>query len=629
MKFSIRFIKVRIVRVIGFLAFIICQVLFIGGSEKTLAIDNELFNVFSQNKIYSYDPTCVNFSTSICGSTAKEKYWSAFRQHFDEVHTAAIMGNIMGEGNFSPVLWEYGKVIRDNGGPFLRSWDSLYNCQPCSVGVGSVGITYNLGNYLHYINDEAPDLLKYFSDASYSYPGEEALKKIGEQDFNRLVEAEVNFIMKDSAYMHEGFKAVMDVADAAQYWAQNYERCDQCGQPGSSGSAQIPTRRAAAEKAYEEFKNFSCGAGGSFLSGTSSQEDVTLIGDSISVQAEAELQEKFSGSFLTKVGSRHPTSKGICNNDSGGLSVLQAIVSGEGVVVNQHSSGVCDSIAIDNSSLKSNIVWELGTNEMGATRETVEKVIDLIGERNLFLVTPYNGLSMATADAIAEMYREVAEEYNNVYIVDWNEAVREKESVYITRADGMAVHPTAEGRKLMADLISRAVSGVGISNVCGGGIIEGGLTEAQAQKLAAYYNSAEVNASAWGLPFGKTNCVSFSKWFTGYFTGLSWVSGNGRDVAHGFARLHKLSEGTDPQPFSVFSVTHGVAMCGAALCGHTGIIVAVNGSQVMTVEAGYPSTPAHVAYRNLDYFRNTVYKNTFTYVSFKIDNSKLTKVVGN
>ncbi len=627
MKLFIRFTKKRrIVRIIGSLAIIISQALFIGTSIEVAAISNDQLNIFSQNNILFYDPTCNSLSSSVCGKTAKEKYWSAFRRHFDEVHAAAIMGNIMNEGSFSPVLWEYGKVIRGNGGPFLRSWESLYNCQPCGVGVGSVGITWNLGNYLHYINDEAPDLLKYFSDASYSYPGEEALEKIGEQDFNRLVEIEVAFIMKDSAEMHDGFKAITNIADAAQYWAQKYERCDQCGQPGSSGSAQVPLRRASAEKAYDEFKGFSCGV--SSFSGISGN-DITLIGDSIAVQSEAELQEKFPNSFLTKVGSRHPTSKGVCNNDSGGLSILQTIVSGSGSVVNQHSSGVCDSEEVDASSLKANIVWELGTNEAGATRQTIENVINIIGNRKLFLVTPYNGLSMSTADSIAEMYRDVTKEYDNVYIVDWNEAVRDKESEYVTRADGMAVHPTERGRKLMANLIAEAVNGTGLNNVCSGGRVEGGLTEAQAQKLAAYYNGPEVNAALWGLPFGKTNCVSFSMWFTGYFTGLSWASGNGRDVAHNFAISHNLSEGTEPQPFSVFSVTHGVAMCGTALCGHTGIVVAVDGDQVITVEAGYPSTPAHVAYRNLDYFRNTVYKNTFTYVSSKIDQSKLIKVVGN
>lgn len=156
-----------------------------------------------------------------------------------------------------------------------------------------------------------------------------------------------------------------------------------------------------------------------------------------------------------------------------------------------------------------------------------------------------------------------------------------------------------------------------------------GLTEEQAQKLADYYNGPDVDADEYGLPFGKTNCVSFSMWFTKAIAGLSWASGNGRDVAHAVAEEHNLSEGKEPRPYAIFSVTKGISYCGEALCGHTGIVVAVNGDEVLTVEAAYPSTPAYVTKRDRSYFENTVYQNTFTYLDSSIDQSKLKNIVGN
>lgn len=192
-----------------------------------------------------------------------------------------------------------------------------------------------------------------------------------------------------------------------------------------------------------------------------SDDEITLVGDSISVSSEKQLKEKFKGSFLSMVGSRHPTSKGSCDGDQGGYSVLETIIKGSGKVKTQSYDSGCKDLKVDKYSARNNIVWELGTNPTGATEETIEKVIDLIDKRNLFLVTVYNGNDKTSADNISEMYRKIADKHDNVYIVDWNKAVRNDESKYITRSDGMAVHPTEEGQKLLAELIEKAVNDLG------------------------------------------------------------------------------------------------------------------------------------------------------------------------
>lgn len=424
--------------------------------SNELALTDEEKIIYSQNRIIIPAPDCISSSpSSICGETPKELYWSALSQYIDDpVKVAGVMGNLAAEGLFQPVLWEIG---------YSAPWDTLYNCGngSCPFGVGAFGFTYHLGTYLQAVNAEAPDLIKYFKERDkYSViDAEEAMKLIGKEDFARLVEFEVRYAIEKwepsttQEYLDQNFA---NPSDAAYWWMDRWER------PGVRTDA---ARRSAALKAYDEFKNFKCAPGSSASTTTAKNAttgintEITLIGDSIAVQSEAELQNKFPGSFMSKVGSRHSTSKGACDIDEGGLDILKKIASGSGEVADQHAgTNDCHKLKVDANSLKENVVWELGTNWTGADADTIKKVIDTIGQRKLFLVTPYNGDKMNIADGIASMYRNIAEENDAVYVVDWNKEVRDDASKYITTSDGMAVHPTAEGRKLLADLIADAVN---------------------------------------------------------------------------------------------------------------------------------------------------------------------------
>lgn len=87
-------------------------------SAKRALSDSET-RIFAQNNLIGWDPgECSESSSSsgICGDTPKEKYWSYLRQTFDEVHTAAIIGNIDNEGGYGPTRWEIGKVVNADGG---------------------------------------------------------------------------------------------------------------------------------------------------------------------------------------------------------------------------------------------------------------------------------------------------------------------------------------------------------------------------------------------------------------------------------------------------------------------------------------------------------------------------------
>lgn len=876
MRLNTRFIKARKIIAVCVLMILSASCITVGSQVKAAQLDDETLRSYANSNIMFYDSSCIaGGMTSICGKTAKEKYWSALRKYFDEIHAAGIMGNIAYEGAFSPVEWENGKVVnRLNQFTSGYYWDRLYNnCDRCGVGVGAFGLTWDLSKYLHFVNDKAMDLMKYFQNPEkYGFygdagRGQKALEAIGGTDFDRLVEIEVGYAVEEfNSSATDRYKKMIFTTpeEAAAWWAINWENCQYCK------SARVQNERgAAAKSAYEEFKGFKCSSGGSGRSSAVSISDVsdtsiTLVGDSISVYAEKELEEKFPSSYLNMIGSRHSTSAGVCNdNSSGGLGILGQIATGEGSVPKQRNSGECVTVEVDDSSMKDNVVWALGGNTNGATRETILKVVRLVGDRNLFLVTPYNGIERYLpsvgvtikefTDNIAKMYREVASEFDNVYIVDWNEAVRNDESTYIISESYAHVHPTDAGKKLWADLIAKAIAevascskdtykdqsykerllnlhsfsqlngifkdemmcnttgantiskggcgvmslyaayymftgkglnditvfkelksaaeqdgynvctasaatrfgeklesytgmksngavkydwdalvtelksgnkviilvgasngsvftsnghymmldhydeiknmmylfdpamrartrvdeyvrsghveyynsggtdgiyvdkiameeivrpieavsisyggGVDCYNVCPtGGKVEGGLTESQAEALAAYYNSAKV----WGfetrdgLRNKKNNCTAFSMWFVDFFTELdaNWL-GNGGDFAYNLAKRNNLEQGNDPRPFAVFSSTaDGVAYAinpsTGRKYGHTGVVVAVNGDKVMTVEAGWPKTAARKVVYDVDKLcKNDHYPTCFTYLDSYVDNSKLTGI---
>ncbi len=437
--------------------------------------------IFHQSGINIWDPTnCVsgNYLSSICGSTPKEKYWSALRQLFDENHAAAIMGSIVHESDFGPTSWETGINVSGYGGNFIIPWSEIYNnCNNSSRcgGVGGFQISYTLSKYLQYINSSDPSLIRYFQNPSqYNFPGDTALEKLGESVFDKIVELEVKYVMEEADV--EAFKQTTTLDDATDWWTINYENCANCcggadrAIHGTPTCRSIQPRRDSAKKALEEFKGFSCGGSSSSSSITSSTSsisstsnsssasatgDITLIGDSVSVQAEKELEAKFPTSFLNKVEARHPTTEGVCDGDENGLATLEKIVIKSGTIINQHADGSCESVTINSGNLKDNIVWELGAHSLAVDEKTLASVINLAGHRNLFLVTPYNGNIMAETDAIAEMYRKLANENDNVYIVDWNKAVHDNESTYL---QGDKLRPTEAGSELLADLIASAIS---------------------------------------------------------------------------------------------------------------------------------------------------------------------------
>ena len=181
--------------------FYILQILFIGlifTVNTTSALTKKQIKTYAANNIYfaiTNNDNCIsgtNRVSSVCGKTAKEKYWSALKMvGLKDIQIAGIFGSIAHEGFFSPTIWQF-NISPQNSGTFASgvTWEGLYDGS-VSGGIGAFQNTSWKTEFLHDLEESNPDLLKYYKDPSYSFSGDTALEKIGEKDFNRLVEQDV------------------------------------------------------------------------------------------------------------------------------------------------------------------------------------------------------------------------------------------------------------------------------------------------------------------------------------------------------------------------------------------------------------------------------------------------------
>ncbi|MCQ2571152.1 MAG: phage tail tip lysozyme [Candidatus Saccharibacteria bacterium] len=218
--------------------------------------------------------SCNSGEAVVSGATAEEKVWSGLMSlGFTEIAAAGIMGNMAHEGLMSPVQWQVGHET-DWG----KDFSTIYNDNNSgSTGVGLVQFTYYKYYDIldKYYNENAPDLLVYFkeattysvaSDGSHYCGGACFLEKVDDATANRLYSTELTIINKvvrgeyAQPYGFNGYQGIFDKTtpeDAADYWLDNYER-------PSDPEASRPIRRSDALKYYNQFK------GQTSFSGTSS-----------------------------------------------------------------------------------------------------------------------------------------------------------------------------------------------------------------------------------------------------------------------------------------------------------------------------------------------------------------------
>ncbi len=399
----------------------------------------------------------------------------------------------------------------------------------------------------------------------------------------------LNYI-SDNMTPHEAMDAAKTPEDAARIFVWIMER--------PSDKSLASSKRGERASYWADYVDSILGNSLSPTSTSSSNDgsDVTVIGDSITVGSQEEILELMPQADIhAQVSKQFYTGS---SENPGGFTILQELA--------------------ESDSLRGTVVYALGTNS-SVTAAQVDEVVKTAGEsRKVVFVTNYS----TSNDFLGNNnnYSKAKNSYSNVSIADWKARVQSQPSEYLG-VDG--VHPNAKGQETFARIITGAASGAEtIVSVCKIGTVDGGLTEEQAQRLADYYNGPAVDGSL--LAVGtKLNCVSFSQWFTTFFTNLSWVLGDGKDVAHALSVRYGLQRGDVPRPFAVFSVTGGEH-------GHTGVVVAVNGDDIITIEAAYQKHDAWVVHHKMsnNEFVNGQYGGPFVYLDSLVDLGKLAEIVG-
>lgn len=152
-------------------------------------------------------------------------------------------------------------------------------------------------------------------------------------------------------------------------------------------------------------------------------------------------------------------------------------------------------------------------------------------------------------------------------------------------------------------------------------LIEGGLTEAEAQRIIDEYLSTSpdeyekygINASTNSGNGPLYNCVAFVKYYLNKYTSLSVKHvGNGRDVVSTLISTYGLeSGGSTPKVGAIFSTAKGKTDCtykqsdGTTItqkCGHTGVVLGIDKSRnkIIIAESGYGASKSFTAAKELE-----------------------------
>ena len=290
----------------------------------------------------------------------------------------------------------------------------------------------------------------------------------------------------------------------------------------------------------------------------------------------------------------------------------------------------------ESNSLRDVVIIAAGT-DMGVQsylKSDLTAIVDEIGsDKQIVFTTIYNGNGPEAFDGVNSYMKDLATANANIKVADW----AAEASTSLVNED-MHTPSDGDGIQKFTDLIVGAIGTSMYNNAssdedcgCDNGALSGGLSEEQAEKLITYYKDPTTD-SKYNITIRTDNCVNMSGFFVQLFTKATWASDNGNGVVHELLAANPdMKGGTEPQPFSIFSVTSGSTICeDGNPCGHTGVVVAVNNDDIMTIEASYmdPSFTG-VKHHTKDYFTNTKYPNeVFAYLSPSMDWSALTSIVG-
>ena len=221
-----------------------------------------------------------------------------------------------------------------------------------------------------------------------------------------------------------------------------------------------------------------------------SSGDVLIIGDSITNGSQTEIKEKLPDAEIIAQDSKQFA--GTNDSNKTGIQILKEM---------------------DESSMKKTVVLALGTNG-SVSSDNIQEALNLVGSsRTLVLVTNHKRGNASAYNGNNQNMKSAASSNSNVLIADWDAAVKDDDTKYITDADGLNVHPTAEGKKLFAQTIASTLGGSGSS---GGSSGEEGGSSSGVQGENKLYNGdpiltqGEIDAIMNNKPFYEKSAAKYN-----------------------------------------------------------------------------------------------------------------------
>ena len=261
------------------------------------------------------------------------------------------------------------------------------------------------------------------------YWGAGAEEMIPEADLDAILTVELDFLMgPDDISWIDAIKETNDPETAAEIFLVTFERAVGGNDPITLYPPYMgllyqgtTARRKFAREAYDEYS----GKGVSVsVSKENSGKDITIIGDSITVGSTSAIKEVFSDITDDQIDAR------VSRPWAEGLQIAKKM------------------------ELKDTVVFALGTNNVSLTSSDIDELISIVGSnRTIVLLTNHGPAGYEINNALFEEY---AKQNSNIILADWNTEVSKDPSKYLASDD---VHPTAEGAKLFAQLISDAING--------------------------------------------------------------------------------------------------------------------------------------------------------------------------
>ena len=240
--------------------------------------------------------------------------------------------------------------------------------------------------------------------------------------------------ISDDMTIAEALEAAKSVGDATRIFTWIYER------PKNKESDAI-TRAENAEPILPEVEELMNTT--TFASADNDGSNITIIGDSITVRATDDILKLLPQADIHAQVSKQFYSD---NNDSSnpdGYHILKELV--------------------DSNSLRSTLIYALGTNSAGLTQEQAKKVLDLAGNNTTVIFVTNYSTDISTHDYTSNnnVFNKMRNDYSNVKIADWAGVAAGREGVMED-----AVHPTiGTGTGLFAQLLYSTATD-NHSNVC-------------------------------------------------------------------------------------------------------------------------------------------------------------------